>query len=296
MPSLAEDLQTPKRSLLEFKEVTLRVLHYLPSVITKHDEKKGYSINSSLTAGSLKYLRPLKDDLFISDPATFEREFQSLLALIDRLKAGEREFSEEAYSLVDRVSYTIQQSIGVGLDHLVDPNASRKHVGNRFEELVRIILTLIGVANKKIVFSIPYETDSGTATYSCETDMVFSPYPQVRSTPTSIDPNEYVVSLKSSSKDRMSKMFMDKKLLQEFFRSPIRHVGIFVNDVQRKGANDISYTFVPGLFLVYTQFIAKFDGIYFIDPPPSALKPSYNSLISPFSKFILKDIWLMITP
>jgi hypothetical protein len=295
MPSLAEDLQTPKRSLQEFKEVTLRVLHYLPSVISKHELKRGYTINLSEIAGSKKYVRPIRTELFISNPNDFEREFLLFVELLGRLKAGDREFPEQAYSLIDRVSYTMQQSIGAGLDLVVDPNSSRKHVGNRFEELIRIILKDIGVVNKKIVFSIPYETDTGTEIYSCETDIVFSPYEEVRSTPSSIDPKEFVVSLKSSSKDRMSKMFMDKILLQEFVKSPIRHVGIFVNDVQRKGSNDISYTFVPGLFLVYTKFIAQFDGIYFIDPPAVALKQPYNRLVFPFSKFILKDVWAMIT-
>ena len=47
---------------------------------------------------------------------------------------------------------------------LVNPNSARKHVGNRFEELVEVVFTETGVANKKIVLQIPYETGEGIKT------------------------------------------------------------------------------------------------------------------------------------
>ena len=56
---------------------------------------------------------------------------------------------------------TIQQSIGIGLDLMMEPNSARKHVGNRFEELIRVLLSTMNIPNKKIVLSIPYETAEG---------------------------------------------------------------------------------------------------------------------------------------
>ena len=57
--------------------------------------------------------------------------------------------------------YTIQQSAGIGLDLLDNPNSARKHVGNRFEELLSLIIAEVGISNKRIVFNIPYQTADG---------------------------------------------------------------------------------------------------------------------------------------
>ena len=58
---------------------------------------------------------------------------------------------------MNKTIYTIQQSVGVGLDFLVHPNSARKHVGNRFEEFMKAIFNEAGIANKRIVLKIPYE-------------------------------------------------------------------------------------------------------------------------------------------
>jgi len=184
----------------------------------------------------------------------------------------------------------MQQSVGAGLDLLVNPNSARKHVGNRFEELIRAIFTEIGIANKSLVLQIPYETDEGVKTYKCENDLILSPYNEVKSDSSSIDSHEIVVSIKTTSKDRMGKMFIDKILLERFVDHPQKVIGIFLNDVQRKDSNNISFTLVSGLFMVYTKFLTKLDGIYYLDPPPNAGKKPYSNYMKPFSKLITHDI------
>lgn len=154
-------------------------------------------------------------------------------------------------------------------------------MGNRFEELIRLIVSELGVANKKDV-------------YSCETDLIFSPFEKVKSDSKYVHPDEVVVSLKTSSKDRMGKIFIDKLLMQEFVGQKINMVGIFLNDVQRKESDDISYTFVSGLFMVYAKFLTKLEGVYFIDMPPITKKSPHNNYIFPFSKFIINDVWKLI--
>jgi len=204
-----------------------------------------------------------------------------------------KEIDENDFFIIDSVTYTIQQSIGIGLDLLVNPNSARKHVGNRFEELIRLIISELGIANKKIILKIPY-SDNKKDIYSCETDMVFSPFDEVKSDSMNIHPDEVVVSLKTSSKDRMGKIFIDKLLMQEFVGHKIKIIGIFLNDVQRKETNNISYTFVSGLFMVYTKFLTQLEGTYFVDLPPNMNRVPYNSYIFPFSKFILCDIWELL--
>lgn len=290
MNSLIKDLQTPKKTLEEFFEVTKRVLSYLTNVISGKNEVKGYILMFSEVAGTRKLVRPIQNNLFIFDAETFETETNRFISILNKSNNNHENLPEDSYRTIDSVTYTIQQSIGVGLDLLSNPNSARKHVGNRFEELIRIILVNASVSNKKIVFKIPYPTDDGDKVYSCETDLIISPLKEVQSGTTKIDINEVVVSLKTSSKDRMGKIFLDKMLMEKFANHPVKVIGIFLNDVQRKEEKSISYTFVSGLFMVYTKFLCVLEGVYFVDPPPKVKESPFNKHIFPFSQFILDDI------
>lgn len=294
MRSLLEDLQTSKKSLEEFALVTQRVLEYIPNVVSSDFFCKGYILKSSVYAGMTKYVRPIKENMFISNSKGFLLQYTKFINLLENIKMGKRNLESEDLFVIDSVAYTIQQSIGIGLDLLGESNSSRKHVGNRFEELIRLIVIELGIQNKKIVLKIPYPTDEGEKNYKCETDLVFSPYKEVKSNSKNIDPSEVVVSLKTTSKDRMSKIFIDKLLMKKFNNHDIKVIGIFLNDVQRMKDKNISFTLVSGLFMVYTEFLIKLDGIYFIDPPPKATESPYNKYIFPFSKFLAEDIWKLI--
>jgi len=85
-------------------------------------------------------------------------------------------------------------------------------------------------------------------------------------------------------------MFIDKILLERFVGHPQKVIGIFLNDVQRKESNNISFTLVSGLFMVYTKFLTELNGIYYLDPPPNANKKPYSNYMKPFSELITKDI------
>ncbi len=185
--------------------------------------------------------------------------------------------------------------IGAGLDLLVDPNSARKHVGNRFEELVRSVFNEMGITNEHIVLKIPYETEEGTKIYKCENDLVLTPYDRVKSSSKTLDEKEIVVSVKTTSKDRMGKMFIDKLLLERFVGHKQKVIGIFLNDVQRKQRNNISHTLVSGLFMVYTKFLTKLDGVYYIDPPPNATKEPYNKYMDSFSTLVLRDVQILLS-
>ena len=257
------------------------------------------------------------------DPSEFSQKMETFQQIIVKIRNKEKQYSDDERDLIDSVLYTIQQAIGVGFDLLVDPNSARKHVGNRFEELIKTIFTAIGVPNKKVVIKIPYDTDDGKKFYTCENDLILSPYPNLSSdeqrkpiilntdnSALDVSPNneliltdkaekaaekyinrsEIVVSVKTTSKDRMGKMFMDKILLEKFVGHELKVIGIFLNDVQRKGNDNISYTLVSGLFMVYNQFITELDGVYYLDAPPAANKEPYNRHIKRFSHLITNDI------
>jgi len=295
MPSLIEDLQQPKKSLREFEKLTLRVLEYLPIVLSGYKEKNGYRIHYSVIAGTTKFIRPINQRLFIYSATEFKNKFGEFEVLFIQLKIKRDDWVDSEKELIDRVIYTIQQSIGAGFDLLVNPNSARKHVGNRFEELIKSVFTEMGIANKRIVLQIPYKTDEGEKTYKCENDLILSPYNKVRSSSQQIDKNEIVVSAKTTSKDRMGKMFIDKILLERFVNHDQKVIGVFLNDVQRKESGNISFTLVSGLFMVYTNFLTELEGVYYVDPPPNVFKEPFNKHMSPFSELVTRDIWRLLS-
>jgi hypothetical protein len=295
MLPLDKDLQKQKSSINEFKEITIRVLDYLPNVLSGYKLKNGYKIHSSLIAGTNKFLRPINQRLFIYSSKDFVSKFSDFEGIIIKLKTKNNNWSEEEKYLIDSVLYTIQQSIGAGFDLLVNPNSARKHVGNRFEELIKVIFTEMGISNKKTVLRIPYKTDEGEKTYKCENDLILSPFNEVKSTNKYLDKDELVVSVKTTSKDRMGKMFIDKILLERFVKHDQKVIGIFLNDVQRKQSNNISFTLVSGLFMVYSNFLTELEGVFYLDPPPNAQKEPFNKYMKPFSELVTKEIWNLLT-
>jgi len=318
MLPLDKDLQQKKSSISEFELIVNRVLLYLPNVLSGFEEKSGYLLFYSTNAGTKKFVRPINKSLFIMDPVQFSLKMGEFKNILVKIASGERVFSVTEKMLIDSVLYTIQQAMGAGFDLLVDPNSARKHVGNRFEELIKSVFTEIGVPNKKVVIKIPYDTEGGTKNYTCENDLILSPYPNITSdnkreeivldvendqseelvlsgsaedaAEKYINPFEIVVSVKTTSKDRMGKMFMDKILLEKFVGHNLKVIGIFLNDVQRKETNNISYTLVSGLFMVYNKFITELNGVYYLDPPPNAEREPYNKHIKKFSLLITEDI------
>lgn len=294
--ALGEELQQKKGNLDEFRGLTEKILTYLPAVITSYNEKGHYRININEQSGTRKFVRPINMDLFQPDVAAFNREFDLLMQILKSVRDGQRDLSGQNLLIIDKILYTIQQSIGAGLDLFVNPNSARKHVGNRFEELMKSVFTALGIANSKTVLQIPYPAEDGTKVYKCENDLIISPYESVRSTSGFLDGNEVIVSIKTTSKDRMGKIFIDKILLEKFVKHPQKVIGIFLNDVQRKDEANISYTLVSGLFMVYTNFLTQLEGIYYLDPPPNAGKEPFSQHMKPFSRLITQDVWRLLTP
>ncbi len=289
MIPLDKDLQQQKSSLNEFTELTIRILNYLPNVLTGVEEKSNYLIFTSNIAGTLKYTRPINKSLFLNTPSQFKEHLNIFYSSLKKLMQNKSLNLDEQFN-INSVIYTIQQSIGLGLDLLVKPNSARKHVGNRFEELIKSVFNFLNIPNKHILLQIPYESESNIKTYTCENDLLLSPFKNIKSTNKNIDENEIIISVKTSSKDRLGKIFIDKMLIEKFIGHKIKVVAIFLNDVQRKEAKNVSYTFVSGLFMVYTKFLTRLEGIYYLDPPPKTQIPPFNKYIKRFSDLICSDL------
>ena len=75
MASLIEELKLPKRNIQEFHDLTIRVLNYIPEMISTQTDERGYILYTSQTAGTLKYIRPIRAGLFIFDSNEFSDKF-----------------------------------------------------------------------------------------------------------------------------------------------------------------------------------------------------------------------------
>ncbi len=75
----------------------------------------------------------------------------------------------------------------------------------------------------------------------------------------------------------------------------IAQLNYVLNDVQRKESDNISYTLVSGLFMVYSKFLTELEGIYYLDPPPNSLKEPFNKYMKPFSELVTNDIWNLLS-
>lgn len=292
--ALIDDLTKPKNSFSDFSGITQRILRYIPDVVSQKEHVRGYTIWSSTIAGSTKFIRPIKDELFIYESEEFDLLYRETQEIFEKIKNGQRVFSDTEKNKIDQCLYTIQQALGAGFDLLSKPNSARKHVGNRFEELIRSVFSEIGVANKRTVLQITYETEQGKDTYKCENDVILSPYNKVKSDRFGIDESEIVVSIKTTSKDRMGKIFIDKILLQNFTGKRVKVIGIIHNDVQRKGPKNISFTLVPRLFLVYHKFLTPLEGIYYLDMPPVGRLNPFEEHMKQISDLLTEDVWKIL--
>lgn len=246
-----------------------------------------------------EYVRPLNTNLFMEKTEEFTSKSSKMAELFRALRK-ERELSSETKKdfddfligeNVNKVIYTIQQSIGLGLDLFVSRNQSRRLVGLWFEDLICTVFNELDVSNNSFQFSFPLIEEE--ITYHCPLDLVINPKGDVSSNSVKLCKNDIIVSIKVSSKDRMSKIFVDKFLLERISKSKLKYIAIFHNDIQRKGKEKTSVTFVPDLFLVYSQNISSLDGVYFTDPPPHLYKRPWKSYLSTLQKLLTRDLWKM---
>ncbi len=137
---------------------------------------------------------------------------------------------------------------------------------------------------------------------SYELDVVFSRNKAILMSETEyIHQSEIVGSVKTTSKDRLDKIFIDKYLLNKLLGRNIPVVAIFLHDVQRAQRGNsifgINSTFKSNHFLGYTVALNKLDGIYYVDPRPEMLvNERLREQIADFQRFLVRDMWVMSEP
>jgi hypothetical protein len=252
-----------------------------------------------------KITRPLNVDLFIESLTDLKDAFERFILFLADLRrhqeaAIDRKNNREyiASKEINEVVYTVQQAIGSIGDSFENPNQSRKRIGQLFETLVKLIIKEVGLEcePRTINLSIPgypgYEM-------SYELDLVFSRNKAIIASETRfIHPSEVVGSVKTTSKDRIDKVFLDKYLLTKLLGRDIPVIAIFLHDVQRarRGSSifGINSTFKSNHFLGYTVALNRLDGVYYVDPRPEMIaNERLRDQIHDFQQFLVKDLWTL---
>lgn len=302
--SLASDLSSKTLGLTGAVDLAAAVLQELEGMRTSDLDVSGSPLILRTVApgrGIRVALRPLNSDLFIEDPAKYAVAASKFLTLIRELNRAKGRLSRKRLSevraerLVSRTLYTTVQAMGAGMDVMLPPNQARKNFGMRFEEVVETLFTDLGFGQSPLNLALPYEVATGEqAVFRNQVDLVISPTPPLSSRSGFLDPNEVVVSIKTSSKDRFAKIFLDKEVLRSVTGQEIPVLALFHNDVQRSGSSRVSVTFVAGNFNAYIETFGPLNGVYYVDPPPHISREPWSRHLGTFEDLLLHDLWRIV--
>ncbi len=211
--------------------------------------------------------RPINSDLFCSIVG-----YKKLIAEFNRIVRNLRKGQippDEFRPRFNRVVYTLQQSIGVALDALpaASANQAKKINGECFERLVRLLMKEVGIDCSTGVIRVPVKDDAGEVIsddMNYQHDLIGKKDGQIK----------FLGSVKTSSKDRLSKIFTDKILYNRLTNTDTPYIAVFLNDVQRAksknfGKQRINSTFLSGHFKAYTLKLTPLDGVFYCDLRPN---------------------------
>lgn len=193
-------------------------------------------------------------------------------------------------AIIIKSIYTIQQSIGATLDALPAgaSNKARKINGDLFERLIQLLIKRIGIVCNSGTVQVPVFVDKEFQfNMSYQHDLLLYKNEELK----------VIGSVKTSSKDRIDKIFLDKFLYSKLTETSLPHVAIFLNDVQRKNTKradqyGINSTFLSGHFKAFTVKLNPLDGVYYCDIRPNMQRDEVlQNHIKTIDHFFCSDIW-----
>lgn len=286
--------KTKFQSIDKYVEFCTRYLDFavtgLQAVIISQNENH-YRFYQYREEGHFNITRPLNSKLLYvaEDNTKLTKDFPEVLQNIRDIP----EDDTERRRLIIRAIYTIQQCIGAALDALPSgaSNTARKINGDLFERFIRLLVAAVGVECKTGTIQVPVEVDGEVQFFmNYQHDLLLLNNDELKA----------IGSVKTSSKDRIDKIFMDKFLYSKLTDTTLPHIAIFLNDVQRKQTKQenqysISATFLPGHFKGYTVKLNPLDGVYYCDIRPNMrTEPILKDHIQTIDYFFCTDLWNLI--
>ena len=275
-------------SFIEFCELYLTyIADNLQAVIISQNENH-YQFYQYDKSGNYQITRPINSTLMY-DIKSFSQASNDYLKILRNMKNNNNS-DISLRNIINKTTYTIQQSIGAALDALPvgKSNTARKLNGDLFERFIRLIINEMGLSCVAGVVQIPV-TVNGDKLFdmSYQHDLLLKDGDDIK----------LIGSIKTSSKDRIDKIFIDKFLYNKLTEKQTPHIAIFLNDVQRKknkkeNQYGINSTFLPGHFKGYTVKLNPLDGVYYCDIRPNMLTESIlKDHIKTFDNLLFSDIW-----
>lgn len=240
----------------------------------QYREDGGYSVTRPLNKNLL-----LSIDNFDDSKESFQYSLQYIRDIVD---------DKDARNNINKFIYTCQQAIGATLDGLPagESNFARKINGDLFERYIRLIIDSIGIHVEEGTECVPV-IDNGEQLFSMayQHDIIIKDNDVIKA----------IGSVKTSSKDRIDKIFIDKFLYNRLKGVEIPHFAIFLNDVQRKGKMPqygVNTTFLTGHYKGYTVKLNPLDGVYYCDLRPVMIEDAFlRRGIRSLDCLLVEDIW-----
>lgn len=236
--------------------------------------------------GEYNITRPVNGELFL-----FLQEYEVMAGSFERTLENIRDIKDDLSKRIytNKFIYTTQQSIGCALDALPSSktNTSRKVNGDLFERLMQLIIQKIGFSIDSETLGVPLPNSDEKMNYQNDIEIKVN--------------GEIVAigSVKTSSKDRIDKIFLDKLMYNRLTQTNTPHFAIFLHDVQRAGQEPnykIGQTFLTGHFKAYTIALNPLDGVYYCDLRPVMKSDSLlKEHIKPLDCLLCEDIWEFIS-
>ncbi|HQU82264.1 MAG TPA: hypothetical protein PKY59_04025 [Pyrinomonadaceae bacterium] len=276
---------------IEFTKVFLNVIpEHLQAVIVSQNENH-YRFFQFNEDGYFNISRPINSNLFYNfdEINKITVEFPKILSSIQQITPEDL----HAREILIKSIYTIQQTIGIALDALPAgaSNQARKVNGDLFERLIQILLNKIGINCQTGTVKVPVYVDNELQfNMSYQHDLLIMDGEQLKA----------IGSVKTSSKDRIDKIFMDKFLYSKLTETSLPHIAIFLNDVQRKQTKKeniygINSTFLTGHFKAFTVKLNPLDGVYYCDIRPNMERDDLlKKHIRTIDHLFFEDIWNLL--
>ncbi len=262
----------------------------LQAIIISQNENN-YSFYQYNKEANFQITRPINTDLmFCADE--FDNASNEYIKILQSIKDIDKQ-DLKLRKVLNNITYTVQQSIGATLDALPagKSNTARKLNGDLFENFIRLLLLEIGISCKSGVVQIPVIVKNKELfKMSYQHDLIIEQN----------DTLKVIGSVKTSSKDRIDKIFVDKFLYNKLTETQIPHIAIFLNDVQRKKTSKenkygINSTFLSGHFKGYTVKLNPLDGVYYCDIRPNMkTEDVLKDHIKTFDHLLINDIWNLL--
>ncbi len=281
-----KDRFTNIENYIDFAKVYLEFIstELQAEIIAKNENN--YKFLQYRRDGEYNITRPINENLFMNYDK-YDKFSKRFIEILNNIKNIKHDFSLR--NDVNNFIYTTQQSIGCALDALPSSktNTSRKVNGDLFERLMQLIIAQLGfdITSETLGVNIPQSNE--IMNYQNDIEIKIK--------------GEIVAigSVKTSSKDRIDKIFLDKLMYNRLTATETPHFAIFLHDVQRAGKEPeykIGQTFLTGHFKAYTIGLNSLDGVYYCDLRPimktdKLLKEHIQSL----DCLLCQDIWNFVS-